>query len=344
MPMKKKSLITLKDIAIELDISVSTVSRALKNNKSISDKTKQLVQAKAKELDYYPNVFAQGFRNHTTHMLGVIVPKISHYYTSTILEGILSEAEEKGYHVIIMESKNKYEKQTELLNTMLHLGVDGILLSLTKTTSQIDSITKFIEQVPIVLFDKVSRKISCTQVIIKEEQAAFDAIKHLIDIGRKRIAIFKETENSFNSMRRYEGYLRALRTHNIPVDESLIYSTDNISLENGKKLTTELINSKNNTDAIFCITDNCAVGTIQTLKKHQIKIPQEIAVVGFSNSLVSTIIEPKITTVDQPGNRVGKTAVKYLIEEINNFNEDYMDYKTIEIKTNLIIRGSSMLS
>ena len=158
----------------------------------------------------------------------------------------------------------------------------------------------------------------------------------------KRIAIIKEFEHSYNSEKRFQGYLRALKTHNIPIDEKLILSTDDISLNKGKMLASQLISLKERPDAIFSITDAAAVGVIQTLKKFNITIPEEIAVVGFSNSLISTIVEPNLTTTDQPGKRIGELAVDYLIREIQEHNS-YANSKTIEIKTNLIIRASTFL-
>jgi len=339
--MKKKSSVTLKEIAKKLELSISTVSRALKDHPDINKKTKKKVKKKAKELNYHPNLFAQGFRSHRTHIIGVVVPKISHYYTSTMLEGILENAEQKGYRVIISESKNNFEKQIEMLNTMIQFGADGILMSLTRTTKNVLDILNVLDRVPLVLFDKVSNKIPCTQVIINDKQAAFNAVEHLINLGKKRIAIFKETENSFNSEQRFEGYLNALNQYNIPIDKKLILSTEDISMQHGRRLANIVLTLKNRPDAIFTITDSCAVGVIKTLRKSNIKIPEEIAVVGFSNNLISTIIEPKLTTVDQPGNIIGKTAVKYLIEEIEDDNDDNLSSKTIEIKTNLIVRGSS---
>ncbi|WP_010134130.1 LacI family DNA-binding transcriptional regulator [Ochrovirga pacifica] len=339
--MKKRQNVRLKDIADALQTSVSTVSRALKNHKDISTEMKEKVHKKAKELNYFPNIFAQGFRKRRTHLIGVIVPNLTHYYTSTILEGVLEETENRGYHPIIMGSKDSYEKQIELLNMMLHLGVDGILLSLTRNTHNIDKIIQYIEEVPLVLFDKVSRKVPCTQIIIDEEEAAYKAVKHLIDLGRKRIAIFKETNDSFNSLKRYEGYLRALKTHQLPFDESLVLSSQYIPLDQGKILAEQILQNPIKPDAVFCITDNCAVGALQTFKKNKLKVPEDIAIVGFSNSMSSQIVEPQITTIDQPGTKVGKTAVTYLVDEIDNPKKGFMDYKTVELKTHLIVRAST---
>ena len=254
------------------------------------------------------------------------------------MEGILETAELNGYRVIISESKNSFEKQIEMLNTMIQFGVEGILLCLTRRTKNVKDILSVLDRIPLVLFDKVSNKVPCTQVIIDDKQAAYNAVEHLINLGRKRIAIFKETENSFNSEKRYEGYIKASTDHNIPIDEKLILSTEDISVKQGKRLTNIVLSLKEKPDAIFAITDSCAIGIIKKLKQYNLKVPEDIAVVGFSNSFNSTIIEPNLTTVDQPGNKMGKTAVKYLIEEIEN---DSLSYKTIELRTSLIVRESS---
>lgn len=340
--MSKKQNITLKQLAKELDLSISTVSRALNDHPDISITTRDRVKKLATKLHYTPNLFAKGFRSHRTHIIGVIVPNISHYFTTTILKGVLSESENLGYRVIISESKNNELKQTEMLETMIQFGVDGILMALARKTKSIDSILDIQNRIPLVLFDKVSDKIPCTQVVINDEEAAYNAVEHLINIGKTRIAIIKETEQSFNSRKRFQGYLRALQEHNLHIDEKIILSTEDISLSKGRMLANNLLSLKNRPDAIFAITDSAAIGVIKALNKFKVKIPQEIAVVGFSNNISSTIINPSLSTVDQPGEKIGKTAVRYLIEEIENPKENLVT-KTIEIKTNLIVRDSSFL-
>lgn len=338
--MKKKKVTTLKELAQKLNLSISTVSRALSNHPDISDATKEKVQQLAEKLQYAPNLFARGFRTHRSHILGVIVPNITHYFTSTVLKGILKEAETKGYRVIISESNHNESKQTEMLRTMSQFGVDGILLALARNTSSLEPILHILDTTPLVMFDKVSHKIPCTQVVIDEEIAAFTAVEHLINTGKKRIAIIKETEKSFNSERRFAGYIRALKEHHIPVDKKIILSTEDISLTKGRMMTNILLSLKERPDAIFAITDTAAIGAIKALHKYKVAIPEEIAVVGFSNSIHSTIVQPSLTTIDQPGGKIGKTAVTYLIEEIEN-EKNEISTKTITIKTHLIVRDSS---
>ncbi|WP_308991457.1 LacI family DNA-binding transcriptional regulator [Mariniflexile litorale] len=336
----KKEVTTLKKLAKELNLSTSTISRALNDHHDISHATKERVKKLAADLNYVPNIFAKGFRAHKTNIIGVVVSNVTHHYTTTIIRGILEEASSKGYKVIISESNNDVAKQTEMLNTMIQFGVDGILLSLSKMTRDINHVLKILETIPLILFDKVSSKIPCTQVVINDEEAAYNAVEHLINVGKKRIAIIKESKFSYNSEKRYSGYLRALREHHIPVDDKIILSCDDINMEQGKLLTNILLSLKEKPDAIFSITDTAAIGVIKTLKKFNIKIPEDIAIVGFSNNINATIIEPQLTTIDQPGYRIGKTAVSFLVDEINAPNNILIN-KTIEIKTNLIIREST---
>lgn len=338
--MNRKRNTTLKELAKELGLSISTVSRALNDHPDISTETKEIVKKLATQMHYAPNMFAKGFRSQKTNILGVIVSNITHLFTSTILKAILEEAEKRGYRVIISESNNNEAKQSEMLSTMSQFGVDGVLMSLARKTTRVEDTLRILNRMPMILFDKVSSKIPCTQIVINEEEAAFNAVEHLIELGKKRIAIMKETENSYNSEKRYAGYLRALNHYGLPVDEKIILSTEDISLVQGQRLTNILLSMKNRPDAIFAITDNAAIGAIKALNKFKVKIPEEIAVVGFSNSINSTIISPALTTVDQPGDKIGRTAVKYLIDEIENPKNDLVT-KTIEIKTNLIVRDSS---
>ncbi|UJH68603.1 LacI family DNA-binding transcriptional regulator [Allomuricauda sp. SCSIO 65647] len=338
--MTKRGQITLKQLAERLSLSTSTVSRALNDHPDISEATVKRVKKLARKLNYAPNIFAKGFRTHRSHIIGVIVPNVSHYFTTTILKGILEEGEKMGYRVIISESKNEEGKQSEMLRTMMQFGVDGILMSLARTTKSIDDILSILEQIPLVLFDKVSDKIPCTQIVIDEEIAAYTAVEHLINAGKRRIAIIKETENSYNSEKRFAGYQRALKEYNIPLDEKIILSTDNISLEKGQEMANILLSLEHRPDGVFAITDSAAIGVIKALKRQKISIPKDMAIVGFSNSRSSTIIDPALSTIDQPGNRIGSTALTYLVDEIEDPKETQQT-KTVEIRTNLVVRASS---
>jgi len=336
-----KESATLKSMSKTLGLSISTISRALKDHPDISERTKDKVKALAQKVKYTPNLFAQGFRQNRSRILGVIVPNISHYFTSTILKGILAEGEILGYRIIIFESQNDDKKQEEMLRTMIEFGVDGILMALARRTASIDYILQIMNHLPLVLFDKVSDKIPCTQVIIDDEVAAYNAVDHLINTGKKRIAIIKETENSYNSEKRYMGYMRALKEHHLTLDPKIVISTEDISFEKGKHMGNYLLSLKNRPDAVFAITDSAAIGVIKALNTFKVKIPEEIAVVGFSNSMNCKMVSPELSSVEQPGDKIGRIALKSIIEEIENPNKDFFS-KTIEIKTHLKIRESSL--
>lgn len=227
-----------------------------------------------------------------------------------------------------------------MLRNMMQFGVDGILLSLARKTKSIEKILSVLEQIPLVLFDKVSDNIPCTQIVIDEEVAGYTAVEHLINAGKSRIAIIKETENSYNSEKRFAGYQKALKEYNIPLDDKIILSTENISLNKGIEMANILLSLKHRPDAVFAITDSAAIGVIKALKKQNIMIPNDIAIVGFSNSLSSTIIDPPLSTINQPGSIIGRTALTYLVDEIENPKETQLT-KTVEIQTNIIVRASS---
>ena len=332
--------VTLKDLASLLNLSVSTVSKSLLGHSDISEKTKQRVISTAKAMNYQPDLFGKGLRTRKTMTLGVIIPNVVLYFSSTILKGIIDYAKVEGYRVIISESGHHYQDEKNAINTLINSKVDGILLSIARESKDIDHILEASHFTPIVLFDKISYKTPLTKVVVDEETGAFNAVEHLIKQGRKRIVIIKEDSKTSNSENRFKGYKKALEKNGIAVEDVLLKDCHNMSVEDGFSITHELIQQKVPFDALFGTTDNVAVGAIKALKRNHFSIPEDVAVVGFSNSKSSYIIEPNLTTVSQPGYEMGKYAVKYLIEEINE-DTSISANKTIELKTKLIIRESS---
>lgn len=338
--MYKSNAFTLKKIAKLTGFSTSTVSRALNNNSSISQKTKEKIMLCAKKHEYTPNIYARALRQKYSNTIGVLVPSISHHFTAKIIQGIVQEAENSKYKIVICESSNSHEKEIDMLNMLLNFGVDGILMSLSRKNESIDHILSMYKKVPMVLFDKVSAKVPCTQVVINEIEAAQNAIDHLIQKGKKRIAIIKEPKNSYTSEKRYIGYKNALHKNGLDIQPEYIITTSDISFDKGKIATQQLLKLKKKPDAIFAVTDSAAAGIIAILTQKGYKIPQDIAVIGFSNSKLSTIISPTLTTIDQPGKKIGKTAFNYLTEEIQS-KDAILTTKTITLKTKLIIREST---
>ncbi|WP_299129742.1 LacI family DNA-binding transcriptional regulator [uncultured Winogradskyella sp.] len=334
---------TLKEIAESLGISISTVSKALKNYPDVSQRTKQKVIAAAKAFNYSPNVFAQSLRSNRSQTIGLIIPSTVHYYFSNIINVILKEAELKDYMVIILQSNEDFELEKKQIDLLINKGVDGILISLSNNTNDFKHLQKVIDyNIPLVLFDKITKLIRCSKVIINDIKASYDAVTYLINKGYRRIAYFRGDLNPQNSIDRFLGYKKALEDHNIKYDASLVYICPKANFEEGYANTKKLIEvDKKNIDAIFTITDLTAIGVINYLNEHKIKIPDEVAVFGFSNWFMSSVITPTLSSVEQNANDTGRKSFEILFDEIENKLKGLeINHQTITIDTELIIRDS----
>jgi len=339
--------VTLKQIAEQLNISVTTVSKALKDYPDISKKTKGLVKELAKTLNYKPNSFAVNLRNKESKTIGLIIPEIVHHFFSSVIKGIVEQAEKKGFLVIILQSNESYELEKKQIDLLLSQRVDGILISLANGTAQFNHINEVIAQEkPIVMFDKIAKIVKCSKVIINDRQAAYKATQHLIDIGCKRIAHFRGPLLPQNSIDRFLGYKKALLDNNLPYDASLVYICEcgDTSFEDGKNSAKQLLQDHKDVDGIFINTDLVAIGAISEFNRLGVKIPEDIAIVGFSNWFMSSVISPTLSTIDQPGYKMGKTAFKQLYKEIKKVKkEEAIIPKIIELETELIKRESTNL-
>ncbi len=329
---------TIKDIAKELGISPSTVSRALKNHPDISEKTRKMVFETAKRLNYRPNPIARSLKMQQNKTIGVIVPQIVHYFFSSIISGIEDFAYEKGYSVVMLQSNESYEREKSSANFLLNNGVAGVLVSRTKETTDFSHFQELIDfGIPIVFFDRFCPSIKTDKVIINDEYAAFIATEHLIKTGCRRIIHFRGPKKLKISTRRETGYLEAFREYNLPIDNNLIIECD--SFEKAQKITKDLIDNNFDFDGIFAVNDESAAGAIMALKDANVKIPEEVSVVGYSNDLISRIIEPQLTTIDQRGYDMGQMATKLLLERIETDKE--LRPRTEVIPTRLILRNST---
>ncbi len=329
---------TIKDIAKELGISPSTVSRALKNHPDISEKTRNLVFETAKRLNYRPNPIARSLKMQQNRTIGVIVPQIVHYFFSSIISGIEDLAYQKGYSVVLLQSNEFYEREKASANFLLNNGVSGVLVSRTKETTDFTHFQELIDfGIPIVFFDRFCPSLKTDKVIINDEYAAYIATEHLIKTGCRRIVHFRGPQKLQISTRRETGYLEAFREYKLPIDRNLIIECD--SFEKAKKITKELIEQNFDFDGIFAVNDESAAGAIMALKAANVKIPDEVSVVGYSNDLISKIIEPQLTTIDQRGYDMGQMATKLLLERIETEKE--LRPRTEVIPTRLILRNST---
>jgi LacI family transcriptional regulator len=308
---------TLKEIAEILGISVATVSKALKDYPDVSKKTKALVKELAVTMNYRPNSFAVNLRTKESKTIGLIIPEIVHHFFSSVIKGIVSQAEKKGYLVIILQSDESYDMEKKQMELLLSKNVDGLLVSLANATADFKHLIDFMEQgKPLVLFDKVAKVVHCSKVIIDDRKAAEIATQHLIDTGCKRIAHFRGPLLPQNSIDRFLGYRKALRDNDMPYDPSLLYICNDMSFEEGGDYAAQLMKEHPDVDGIFINTDLVAIGAITRLKKMGVKIPEQVSIVGFSNWFMSSAISPSLTTIDQPGFEMGKESFKRLYKEM----------------------------
>lgn len=330
--------ITIKDLARKLDISVSTVSRALRNAADINPETKRAVLTMAKELNYEPNVMAQGLVKRKTKIIGIIVPAIHSNYFSEALSGMTEIANEYDYHLMFCQSNENALEEIKCIKKLVACHVDGLLISVSKDTSDAGELEKVRSiGIPIVMFDRTLPDFPCSKVVVDEYEGAYKAVQHLIKRGCKRIVHLAGPVNTSVSINRMNGYVDALKHYKIPVKEELIFrcnAFEDDALEAIKKVT----RLKPLPDGIFFINDLSAITAMRYLRKKGIDIPGTIKVAGFNDDPVSGMVEPSLTTVMQPGYEVGKLALGMLLDEIAS---PATDFKNIQLRTELMIRDSS---
>ena len=338
--MKRK--VTLKQIAKELDVSISTVSKSLKDSPEISEDTRQKVRAFAKLYNYKPNLIALSLKNRKTKTIGVIIPEIIHHFFATVISGVEHVANLNGYNVIVCLSDESFDKEVINMEMLANGSIDGFIMSLSKETQQkkdFHHITEAINQgMPVVMFDRVANDILCDKVIIDDSLAAFEAVQYLINKGFKKIALISTIDYISVGKLRTEGYLKALRNNNIPIDENLILKVED--MDHCADKIEELM--KNNTfDAIFAVNELFAVTSIKLASKLNLKVPEDLSIIGFTDGMISKYSSPSITTVSQNEIKMGEKAAKMLIDRLENEEEEEEHYKTEVIETNLVEREST---
>ncbi|MCU0392702.1 MAG: LacI family transcriptional regulator [Thermoflexibacter sp.] len=334
----KNEQITIKDIAKALNISTSTVSRALRNHPDISDETKKVVSELAKQLQYHPNSIASSLRNKKTNTIGIIVPEIIHTFFASVIAGVEEVAYNEGYKVLICQSNENYEKEIINMQTLISSRVDGILVSISNQTQHYEHFELALQRkIPLVFFDRVCEELSTSKVVVDDYEGAFNATEYLIHAGCKRIAHIAGPQNLEICKKRKEGYMNALKENNLPIDDKMIVYS-NLEQEEGMILANKLLALPQRPDAIFAVTDPVAIGAHIAIRKHGLKMPEQISLMGFTNDAVSEIIEPSISTMAQPSFEMGKVATRQLIHQIENKNAKA---ERIVLKTSLIERDST---
>jgi LacI family transcriptional regulator len=338
MPHEKE--ITIYDIARELDISAATVSRGLKDHPAVNKATRKKIQDLAKQLGYRSNMFASSLRKKSTHTIGVIVPRLSSYFMSNVIAGMEHLASTEGYNLIISQSLETLKKEMANADTMFNSRVDGLLVSLSFETQNIDHFEPFIRKgIPVIFFDRIKEHNKCMGIIIDNYKAAYEATKHLLDNGYRRIMHIGGSTVSPVYAERLRGYKQALTDHKIQPDPKLIL-TKNMSEEAGVESARYILKLKHLPDAVFSANDACAVYCMRTLKKEGIRIPEDMGFVGFNNDPMSKVVEPNLTTINYPGYAMGEAAVTQLIIHLNKVS-NVTTTNIIILRSELIIRESS---
>lgn len=338
----KSGQVTIKDIARELNISPSTVSRALQDHPDISIKTKKLVNDLAEKLDYKPNHLALSLRHNRTNIIGVIIPEIVHFFFSTIISGIEDVAYGAGYNVMVCQSNESFKREVTDTNALVASRVDGLLVSISKETNNYDHFKYPFERgVPLVFFDRVCEALPTNRVIVDDLDGAFQATQHLIHQECKRIAHLAGPDNLIIAQDRFYGYRKALEKYNMEMDSDMVLRISMNSEKEGYLAAQKLLEHANPPDAIFVCSDIGAIGAMKAIKEKGLKIPADIAVVGFSDWQISSMVEPSLTSVAQPGFEMGQVSANLFLNQLANKDAEFVP-QTKVLKTKLIIRDSSL--
>lgn len=338
--MKTTKDVTIYDVAEALNISPSTVSRGLKDHPHIHKETKKKILTAAKEMGYQQNKFASSLRKRRTETIGVVVPRLNSYFMATVISGIEKVTNKHGYGLIISQSQESGKQETACVSTLFDSRVDGILISLAFDTKNLDHFDKlFNKDIPVVFFDRVADCNGCMSVIIDNYKAGYEATAHLIEQGCKRIIHLGGNLLRNVYSERFRGYRQALHDNGIEFNQKLVFISD-LTEQSGREIMKKIIKMNLQPDGVFAANDTSAVATILEIQEAGVKVPDEIAVVGFNNEPVSQVIHPNLTTVDYPAREIGEIAATALIDKLNNTQS--ISYSTIVLKHSLIVRQSSL--
>ncbi|MEF3077653.1 LacI family DNA-binding transcriptional regulator [Winogradskyella poriferorum] len=337
--MKKKT--TIYDIAKEVGLTAATVSRALNNNPKISEKTRKLVQETAQKMNYEQNTLAKALKSGKSYNVGVIVPRMDSNFFASVIRGIEEELYPKGYHVIVCQTHDQENLETGNINSLLNAQVDGILMSISNAKSKSNVFHNIAQKkVPLIFFDRKKEIPGVSSVTIDDFNGAYQATKHLIEQGCKRIAHLSNNRSLEIFKNRYLGYKQAIIDHGLEFDEDLVIETFS-KVSEGRKTVKKLLKMKNPPDAIFSSSDFSALGAIQEIKDQGLSIPEDISVVGFSNEPFTKFMELSITSVDQSPIEMGRIAAKVFLKEVDSKTLNKESEKIV-LQPELIIRDSSL--
>lgn len=331
---------TINDIARILNLSKSTVSRALRDSYDVNPETRKRVMELVRELNFEPNITARSLREHKTFSIGVIIPSFQIPFYSVAIGGIQEIVSSSGYNVMVSQTNESYDTEVGIINSFLKSRVDGLLISPSKHTNKYDHIRKFINKgLPVVMFNRIISDLEVPTVSVNDKEGAYNATEYLIRTKCNNIAHISGPRTLFLCRQRKEGYLQCLKDHNLPVREEWVFDSD-FSIESGIKAAEEILKLGALPDAVFCICDSVAIGAMMTFKKKGIKIPNEISVMGFTNDAFAALSEPSLTTVSQPISEIGQKAAELLLLQLNRGLSKW-DRRNIVLETSIVIREST---
>ena len=332
----------MKDIARELGVSVATISRALKDSPRISVEQRQKIQQYAREHNFIPNVLAESLRHSRVQpmkVIGVIIPEPVHYYFASILKGIEEEASAHGYHIMVAQSGESYEREVQLCRSFYENKVCGIIVSQAKNTHNYDHFLRLQEAgVPLVFYDRICTGVEASRVVVDDYKGAFNATSHLIETGCRRIAYYGSQLNLEIAKNRYNGYKDALLKHGLPFVPELTRICD--TRYDAEMITPSMFDGDNYPDAFFTVNDETAIGVLYTVKRMGLRVPEDVSICGFTNDDRASSSDPMLSTVEQRGLQVGEEAADILIGHV----EGTIPLSRVErriVRTRLILRGTT---
>lgn len=339
--MKLKKDITIYDLAQKLALSSATISRGLHDHPAINKNTRKRIQQAAKEMGYRHNNFASNLRKQKTNTIGVLLHELNSNFITSVLAGIEKVTNEAGYDLLIAHSSEKFEKEAANALNLFHKRVDGLIASLAFDTEGLEHFKMFEEKgIPVIFFDRVEEGIESTKVIIDNYKCGYDATSHLIEQGCKRIVLVTASLKRNVYAQRHKGYKDALRDHGLPYKKEHVLIKD-LSEQSGMDAALQMLKMKPAPDGAFFTNDFTAAVCMKTLKEHGIRIPQDMAIVGFNNDAISKIVEPQLTTIHYPGMEMGEITARSLINHLTGAS-NIKNTNTIVVRSELIIRKSSL--
>jgi len=336
---KGRSHVSLKDIAHEIGVSISTVSRALNNHPDISPDMTKKIKKLAAELNYTPNPLAMGLLKQATRMIGVIVPDLVTHFYSSIISGIEEIAEQKGYYILIASSNETLQKEIKAVENLMKTRVEGLIVCLSQETKNYDHFDRLINNnIPLVFFDRVCRTEEVPSVVVDNVDAAQKITRHFYKNGFRRIAYIAGPDHLNISQERTQGYISGLKSCGLEFHPELLVKC-NMSSKDAIKATAQLLNLPERPDAIFGINDTVAFAAMKEIKRQGLRIPEDVALVGFTDEFHSTVVDPALTSVTHPTFEIGQEAARLFFRRIENPEESSTQ---VVLKTKLVIRKSSM--